>query len=180
MPSTSNSPPGAPRPTVVATSFPRSRCRFARAPGSPCLSPRARATTFYSDSLFRDTDDTFTESESDFRGETLSRLVPTASAEIVGPSFSRIFDLKSKKWEKLKHVIEPRFTYGYIDEFDEQDRVPVFDEIDNVRGLNVGRVSLINRFLAKPRGDGGSREILSVTFYQDYSLDDERAAAALV
>ncbi|MEZ5314267.1 MAG: hypothetical protein R2862_11785 [Thermoanaerobaculia bacterium] len=83
-------------------------------------------------------------------GETLTRVYPTATFEMVGPSFSKIFDHGGETFAKFKHVIEPRVTYGYLGDFEEQDRVPQFDEIDILRPSNLVEVSLINRLLAKP------------------------------
>jgi LPS-assembly protein len=130
--------------------------------------------TWYEDSLFTRDELNAGLADSDFRGESLSRFVPTASAELVGPSFSRIFDGGGKRFGKLKHVFEPRFTYAFFDEFDEDERVPLFDEVDRVAGRNVGRFSLVNRLLAKPPEDqgGGASEILSFELFQDYSFDD--------
>lgn len=114
-----------------------------------------------------------------FTGDSLTRDFPFASAEIVGPSFSRIFDRKGGRYEKIKHVIEPRFTYGYQDEFEDAEFVPLFDEIDRFGSFNLGKVALINRVLAKerPKEEGkaaSAREILSWELSRDYSFDDDR------
>jgi LPS-assembly protein len=132
--------------------------------------------TWYQDSLYTRQELDEVATESDFRGDSLSRFVPTASAEFVGPSFSRIFDGGGKRYSKLKHVLEPRVTYSFFDDYDDEDRVPLFDEVDRVAGRNVGRFSLVNRLLAKPADDdsGGAREILSFELFQDYSFDDQR------
>ncbi|MGE0639587.1 MAG: LPS-assembly protein LptD [Thermoanaerobaculia bacterium] len=109
-------------------------------------------------------------------GETLTRVYPTATFEMVGPSFSKIFDHGGDTFAKFKHVIEPRVTYGYLGDFEEQDRVPQFDEIDILRPSNLVEVSLINRLLAKPSDEtrGGAFEILSFELAQAYSLDDQQ------
>jgi len=111
-----------------------------------------------------------------FRGDGLTRVLPGISTEIVGPSLSRIFNGGGKRWSKLKHVVEPRFAYAYLGEFDDQERIPRFDEIDSLNAANLGRISLINRLLAKPTDEskGGSREILSLELFRLYSFDDER------
>ena len=72
-------------------------------------------------------------------------------------------------------MIEPRFTYAYLGEYDDRDRVPRFDEIDVINAANLGRVSLINRVLAKPADEskGSGREILSLELFRLYSFDDE-------
>jgi TonB family protein len=101
--------------------------------------------TWYGDSVVEST-----LGPTSFTGESLSRSVPFANAEIVGPSFSRVFDGGIGSFAKLKHIIEPRFDYRYAEEFEEQNEVPLFDEIDSPRTGHEGRVALINRLLGKP------------------------------
>ena len=110
-----------------------------------------------------------------FRGENLDRLVPSVSAEIVGPSISRIYNAGGKTWSKYKHIVEPRFGYVYVDEYDEFARILTFDEIDVVGGANLGVYSLINRFLAKPADEdlGGAREIMSLALTRFHSFDKD-------
>ncbi len=110
-------------------------------------------------------------------GESLSRVFPTAAADLVGPSFSRIFDNdEGARFAKYKHVIEPRFSYGYVGDFDEQGRVARFDEIDGFRSSHLGEVALVNRLLAKPADPeaGGAFEILSLEVAQLISFDEEQ------
>jgi LPS-assembly protein len=118
-----------------------------------------------------------------FRGESLTRAVPFAGAQIVGPSFSRIFDAEVGGFARFKHVVEPRFTLSWLGEFDEGGNVPFFDEVDDlqrtVAGFGLGstrsgRWSLVNRLLAKPEGDGNAREILSFEVGQEVSFDDDQ------
>jgi len=133
--------------------------------------------TWYGDSLMTAQERQATMTDTDFRGEDLMRLVPTAQAEIVGPGFSRIFDLgEGGRFSRMKHVIEPRFVYAYFDDFEDRLRIPLFDEVDNLRGRNVARFSLFNRLLAKPANpeQGGAFEILSVEFFRDLSLDSQK------
>ncbi len=134
--------------------------------------------TWYGDSLISARERQATTTTTDFRGQDLMRLVPTARAEIVGPGFSRVFDLaEGGRYSRLKHVIEPRVAYAWVDGFDDHFRIPLFDEIDNLRGRNIARASLYNRLLAKPANpeEGGAFEILSVQFFRDVSLDSERS-----
>ncbi len=133
--------------------------------------------TWYGDSLMTVQERRAAMSDTDFRGEDLLRLVPTARAEIVGPGFSRIFELgEGGRFARMKHVIEPRIVYAYFDDFEDRLRIPLFDEVDNLRGHNVARFSLFNRLLAKPAdpGQGGAFEILSVEFFRNLSLDSEK------
>ena len=120
-------------------------------------------------------DQTVADSQA-YCGDTLTRVYPTGSVEMVGPSFSRIFDTGGKTFSKLKHVIEPRWTYGFLGSFDEQDRVAQFDEIDRLVPSNIAEISLINRILARPADatQGGAFEILSFELAQAYSFDEEQ------
>ena len=126
------------------------------------LSGRA---TYYTESIDPET--------GEIGGGSLTRFFPQAGIEIIGPSFSRIFNRKSGA--KLKHIIEPRMTYAFVDEFDEQNDILLFDEIDRLQPVNGWLFSVVNRFLAKPAGEGGSAvEVASVTVSQGLSLDSEQ------
>lgn len=120
--------------------------------------------------------DRLAESGEIYCGESLDRVYPAAGVEMVGPSFSRIFELSGKHFAKLKHIIEPRWSYGYLGTFDDQDRVAQFDEIDVLRPSNVAELAIVNRVLAKPAGEnkGGAFEIFSFELAQAYSFDTEQ------
>ena len=109
-------------------------------------------------------------------GESLTRVYPTGTVEMVGPSFSRIFETGGKSFAKFKHVIEPRWTYGFLGAFDEQNRVAQFDEIDLLIPSNVAEFALVNRLLARPADAalGGAFEILSFELSQAFSFDQEQ------
>ncbi|HEX2164905.1 MAG TPA: LPS assembly protein LptD, partial [Thermoanaerobaculia bacterium] len=148
--------------------------------------------TFYSNSILSDAELAALPDEvrldpsfSRFRGETLTRAVPFAGAEIIGPSFSRIFDAEVGGFARFKHVIEPRLTMSWLGDFEEAANVPNFDEVDNLRrtvsGFGLGstqsaRWSLVNRLLAKPGGEegGSAREILSFEVGQEVSFDEDQ------
>lgn len=132
--------------------------------------------TYYTNSLERETG-RFAEQD-----KALTRTFGAGGAEIVGPSFSRIFEKrKPGRFSKLKHIIEPRFVYAYADDFEDpdappiEDEVPLFDEIDSRRPRNDTTVSLINRFLAKPTDEeeGGAFEIASFELQQAFSHDTD-------
>ena len=113
-----------------------------------------------------------------FTGESEQRDLPSASALIVGPSFSKIFNAKLGKLTKFKHIIEPRITYTYFGEYDNTAVIPLFDEVDSSFSQNVGRVALINRVLGKSDNpndkDGSAREIFYMEIAQAFSLDDKQ------
>ncbi len=125
-------------------------------------------STWYSDSV--GTDGTLT-------GEAVTRTFPTASGQMVGPVFSRIFEGKVGRFGKFKHIIEPRWNYNFIGESEEQSAVPLFDEIDILRSQNIFSFGLVNRLLAKPadpKSLEGAREILSLEISQAFSLDEDK------
>ncbi|HLF57013.1 MAG TPA: LPS assembly protein LptD, partial [Thermoanaerobaculia bacterium] len=109
-------------------------------------------------------------------GEALTRTYPAASLDLVGPSISKIFESPGGRFAKFKHLIEPRFSYNYTGEFDDQGRVPRFDEIDAFGSREVGEVTLVNRVLAKPTDpeQGGAFEIFSFELGQAFSFVDEQ------
>jgi len=109
-------------------------------------------------------------------GDSLTRSYGTAQVDVVGPSFSKVFDSPGGTFSKFKHVIEPRFSYGYVGDFEDQGRVPRFDEIDSFSAAEVGGVSLVNRVLAKPTDEsrGGAFEMLSFELTQAYSFRDDQ------
>ena len=136
--------------------------------------------TWYGDTVGRNE-----ENQDAFTGDTLTRDFSFASASFVGPSFSRIYDRTSGRFSKLKHVIEPRWEYSFIEDIEDRSSIPLFDEIDRLTSNNVGRFSLVNRLLAKPRpkkegeeSGGGAREILSWELSRRYSFDDDRPLQA--
>jgi len=109
-------------------------------------------------------------------GESLTRSYSDASVKIVGPSFVKVFDSPGGAFSKFKHVIEPRFSYRYIGQFDEQARVPRFDEVDTFSTTEIGGFTLVNRVLAKPTDEsrGGAFEMLSLELSQAYSFRDDQ------
>ena len=147
--------------------------------------------TWYGDSIFSSQEFAeIPEEERDnrFRNEGLTRTVPVAGAEIIGPSFSRIFNGKAGPFTTFKHVVEPRFTATWLGDFDEQGNVPLFDEVDNLRrtagGFGIGstkggRWSLVNRLLAKGDTEEGvaasAREVASFEISQEISFDEGQA-----
>jgi lipopolysaccharide assembly outer membrane protein LptD (OstA) len=135
---------------------------------SMTVSASGRAT-WYADSL--------TPNGQAYSGESLSRVFPVGQVDLVGPSFSRVFEKKVGSFGKFKHVIEPKWRYSYIGEFDDQETVPLFDEVDTLRDSTIAGFSLVNRVLAKPLDEelgGGAREILAFEIGQQYSLRDDQ------
>ena len=107
-------------------------------------------------------------------GESLTRTLPSGAAELVGPSFARIYDFG---FGRVRHVIQPRFNYTYFGDYDDAALVPRFDpQVDTSFSTNLGRVVLANRFLAKPRdkADASASEVLLVEFARNFSFDNQQ------
>lgn len=130
--------------------------------------------TYYTDTLA--IDENGKASDNEFSGDADTRVIPEASLELVGPVFSRIFEKKSGRFSKVKHIVEPQVTYSFVDEFEEQNRIFRFDDTDTFTPSNGYIVSLTNRLMAKPRDEeeGGSFEMASFELRQAFSLDDAR------
>lgn len=86
-----------------------------------------------------------------FTGDSFERTTPVVTADIFGPSFSRIYTKKIGDFGKFKHLIAPRITYGFRDVDDlDSSRAPLYDDRDSLRSTNSVRVALINKVLGKP------------------------------
>ena len=106
--------------------------------------------------------------------ESLTRFYAQGQVELVGPSFSRVFNEAIGGFSRFKHVIEPRFRYIYTTNVTDQNRVIRFDTVDSPF-LPIVRdsveYSLTQRLIGKESGpSGNSREVLSLSLRQTVSL----------
>lgn len=113
--------------------------------------------------------------------EGVSRRYFDMRAEVVGPTFSRVFNPNNAIADRLKHVVEPTVTIQRVTSYETEDRVPqVGSSYDFVVGgttrINYG---LANRVLVR-RGSAAAtgaeaasapRELLSVAVTQSYYTD---------
>ncbi len=96
-----------------------------------------------------------------FDGASVLRSAREARLEILPPSLERIFN--APKWMgggKLKHVIEPRIEYRFVDGIDNFNRIVRFDDTDIMNDTNQLTLSLTNRLYLKDK-DGNVHEIFS-------------------
>lgn len=106
--------------------------------------------------------------------DPINRRYAQGQVEVVGPSFSRIFNRKLGSFTRLKHLIEPRLRYIYTSSVNDQDRVIRFDTVDSPF-LPIVRdsveYSLTQRIIGKEAGPNVSpREIMSFSLRQTVSL----------
>ncbi len=116
--------------------------------------------------------DTTDEGQTTFTGQSFLRTYASAGLSLVGPSFSRIYDVSIGPWDKIKHVIEPRVDYTYVSNVDDPERIPAFDTIDTTLGQNQVRYAIVNRILARAAGGaaGSAQEIASLEIAQTYNF----------
>ncbi len=116
--------------------------------------------------------DSTDEGQQTFTGNSFLRSYAIAGLSLVGPSFSRIYDVSVGPWGKLKHVIEPRVDYTYVSNVSDPARIPAFDTIDTTLGQNQIRYAIVNRLLARTAGGpaGSAEEIASLEIAQTYAF----------
>jgi LPS-assembly protein len=109
-------------------------------------------------------------------GESISRFYGQGQVEVVGPSFSRVFNRPMGGFSRFKHVIEPRFRYVRTTDVEDQDRIVRFDTVDSPFLPIVQdsvEYSLTQRLIGKEAGENGSpREVLSFALRQSVALSD--------
>lgn len=94
-------------------------------------------------------------------GRNILRSSREVNVTLLPPALERIF--KSPKWlggEKLKHVIEPRVQYSFVDGINNFNRIIRFDENDLLTNTNQVVISVANRLFVKDK-DGNVSEVLS-------------------
>ncbi|MFW6271432.1 MAG: LPS-assembly protein LptD [Desulfosalsimonas sp.] len=70
---------------------------------------------------------------------------------------NRVFSFDKKRLKKIKHVIIPRLSYGYIPEKD-QSEYPEFDQTDRIEDKNSLSLSFTNLFTSKTAAPGKNRK----------------------
>jgi LPS-assembly protein len=100
--------------------------------------------------------------------QSMSRNYWTGGVTLVGPSFSRVWELESGT--KIKHLIEPRAEYSYVSNPGISTAIPVFDERDSVVVANQARYTLANRIFVK--SGQSAREVASLEITQTQSFSD--------
>jgi len=114
----------------------------------------------------------YSEDRTHFVDEPIEREYVAGGVDIVGPSVTRIFASPVKAYSRLKHLIEPRIEYRYLDGTEDTSRIPIFDEVDSTPLNNRARLVLANRLLAKSAEGIGARELASLELYQEYSFSE--------
>ena len=115
----------------------------------------------------------YTENRLGFENEPISRTYLAGGVDIVGPSFSRIFNKPWGPYSRFKHLIEPRIEYAYLGGGSADTMlVPIFDEVDSTPLTNRVRLALANRLLARSKEGVSARELGTIELFQEYSFDE--------
>jgi LPS-assembly protein len=93
-------------------------------------------------------------------GDNVQRFARDASVDLILPSLAKVFDAPKWLGGKMKHVIEPRATYRYVNGVDDFRKIIRFDEIELLSNTNEVEVSLANRFYVKD-ANGNVSELAS-------------------
>lgn len=93
--------------------------------------------------------------------EPYVRTTASVGANLVGPSFARVFESGLGPYSRLKHVIEPRVDYKYTGAPDDLWKAPQLDPVDFVTPESSVRYALVQRLLGKPK-QGFPQEIASL------------------
>ncbi|HYI09425.1 MAG TPA: LPS assembly protein LptD [Thermoanaerobaculia bacterium] len=108
--------------------------------------------------------------------ESVSRFYGQGQVEVVGPSFSRVFNRAAGGFSRFKHVIEPRFRYVRTTDVDRQNEIIRFDTVDSPFlpiVQDTVEYSLTQRIIGKEAGErGNAREVLSFALRQSVALSD--------
>jgi len=115
-------------------------------------------------------------------GENVQHFARDVSLDVSVPPLSAIF--AAPKWmgrgkgAKIKHVIEPRVTYRYIDGINDFNNTIRFDDTDILANTNEVEFSLTNRLLSKDK-DGNVSEVLSWQLWYKRYLDPTFGGAVI-
>ncbi len=114
----------------------------------------------------------YAEGGRSFENQGVDRTYAEAGLDLVGPSFSRVFEASIGPYQKFKHLVEPRIAYSYVSDPGDTSRVPLFDEVDSTFVTHRARFTLANRLFGRGEAGSTARELASLELYQDYSFDE--------
>ncbi|MFW5957522.1 MAG: LPS-assembly protein LptD [Desulfosalsimonas sp.] len=101
----------------------------------------------------------YIDADREFYGDEKERYMHRElyDAEVdLSTDINRVFSVEKGRVEKIKHVIIPRLSYGYIPEKD-QTQYPKFDGTDRIESKNSLALSATNLFTSKAASPGKNR-----------------------
>jgi len=84
---------------------------------------------------------------------------------------SRVYDMQWGGVDRIKHTVEPGFTYTYLPDRD-QSELPSYDGIDRISRTKTLRFKLNNSIVTKRVADGNAfyHRIVDLNIFRDYSF----------
>ena len=114
--------------------------------------------------------DSSIDSTGRIQGGNLLRTSHEAVVEFLLPSLERVYKAPKMLGDKMKHVIEARATYRYVDGVQDFSKIIRFDSTELITNTNEVEVSLTNRLYTKSK-DGNVKELLSWQLWQRRYFD---------
>lgn len=112
--------------------------------------------------------------------DSVNRRSLEAAFEIRPPVLGRLFE-RTVFGRKVKHTLEPRFTYRFVHGIDNFQDILRFDARDILSDTNEIEYALVQRLYAKKAGDDGiAHEVLSWEVAQKYFFDDDFGGAVVL
>jgi LPS-assembly protein len=81
------------------------------------------------------------------------RTSTEVGVDIQPPTLARVFKAPSWLGESVKHVIEPRAGFLWVDGIEKFNRIIRFDQLDIISNTNEAQLSVINRLFVKRKGN---------------------------
>ena len=103
-------------------------------------------------------------------GQNLQRYARDFGLEFMLPSLERVYKAPKILGDKMKHVIEARATYRYVDGVQDFSKIIRFDSTELLTNTNEVEVSLTNRLYTKSK-DGAVSELMSWQLWQRRYFD---------
>jgi len=112
------------------------------------------------------------------RTRSFTRELIDINGALEGPKINKIYFLDGTANTKIKHVLEPRVSYDFIPNIDENDRdkIRIIDGIDSLKQTSIVNFSLTQRILKKVGGPGKNaqtREILRFDVSQSFNFNKD-------
>jgi len=103
-------------------------------------------------------------------GQNTLRTSRETMVDFLLPSLERVYKAPKIFGAKMKHVIEARATYRFVDGVQDFNKIIRFDSTDLITNTNEVEVSLTNRLYVKSK-DGNVRELFSWQLWQRRYFD---------
>ncbi len=107
-----------------------------------------------------------------FVAQGLNRFTQQASVDLRPPSFARVWNTPGGRLgDRLKHVIEPRILYRYVNGVRDFSRLVRFDSLDTLTDTSELEYSVTQRLFTRRHSEDSPREWVTWKVAQKYYFD---------